>query len=108
MSTPQITLSDEGLSIDEVVAVARNGAKVAVTDATGLRQRIDAANAFILDAVAENRPIYGVTSGFGAMAFKAISNDEAVALQNNIPWFHKVGTGNRLPQETCARRCSFA
>ncbi|HMB74710.1 MAG TPA: aromatic amino acid ammonia-lyase, partial [Gammaproteobacteria bacterium] len=60
---------------------------------------VDASNDFIRKAVDENQPIYGVTSGFGSLAHKAISKDEAVALQNNIPWFHKVGTGNRLPEE---------
>jgi len=99
MNNPYVTVSGEGLVIDEVVSVARGGAKVVITDEPKVRQRVDKASAFILKAVADNQPIYGVTTGFGSMANKAISKDEAVALQNNIPWFHKVGTGNRLPNE---------
>jgi phenylalanine ammonia-lyase len=99
MTESIVTVSGEGLSIDDVVRVARGRAKVAVSQDAGVRRRVEEANAFILAAVADNQPIYGVTSGFGSLAYKAISKDEAVQLQNNIPWFHKVGTGARLPNE---------
>ena len=99
MSNEQVTVSGEGLSIDEVVSVARNRARVAITDDEKVQERVRKSNEFILNAVENNQPIYGVTSGFGAMAYKAISKDQAIELQNNIPWFHKVGTGNLLPQE---------
>ena len=97
MNNKQITVSGEGLTIDQVVSVARAGAKVAITDDAQVQERVKKSNDFILRAVADNKPIYGVTSGFGAMAYKAISKEQAMELQNNIPWFHKVGTGNRLP-----------
>jgi len=98
MTSKHVTVSGEGLTIDEVVSVARGGAKVAVSDDPVVQDRVKKSNDFILDAVAAGEPIYGVTSGFGAMAYKAISKEQAVELQNNIPWFHKVGTGNLLPQ----------
>ena len=97
MNNKQITVSGEGLTIDQVVSVARAGAKVAITDDAQVQERVKKSNDFILQAVADDKPIYGVTSGFGAMAYKAISKEQAMELQNNIPWFHKVGTGNRLP-----------
>jgi phenylalanine ammonia-lyase len=99
MNAPPLIVSGEGLSIDEVVAVARRGRRVAITEDTTIRARVDRAHDLIRRAVAGNQPIYGVTSGFGAMAYKTISKEQAEALQNNIPWFHKVGTGNRLPDE---------
>ena len=97
MTAEQVTVSGEGLTIDQVVRVARNEAKVAITDDSVVQDRVKKSNDFILEAVANNQPIYGVTSGFGAMAYKAISSEQAMELQNNIPWFHKVGTGNRIP-----------
>lgn len=99
MLKKHVTVSGANLSIEEVVSVARGGAPVAVTDDTGVHERVRKSNEFILHAVENNQPIYGVTSGFGAMAYKAISKDQAIELQNNIPWFHKVGTGNLLPAE---------
>jgi len=98
MTTSNVTVSGTQLTIDEVVNVARKGAKVAISNDPVVQERVKKSNDFILNAVANNQPIYGVTSGFGAMAYKAISKEQAMELQNNIPWFHKVGTGNLLPQ----------
>lgn len=95
-NTP-LALSGEGLTIAELVQVARQGRPVAISQAAEVQERVARSAEFIRRAVAENQPIYGVTSGFGAMAWKTISREKAEELQNNIPWFHKVGTGNRIP-----------
>lgn len=99
MQTPAVVLTGEDLTIDQVVSVARHGTRVAITDDPSVRERVRQSCEFILEAVARDEPIYGVTSGFGALANKRISKLDAGELQNNIPWFHKVGTGKRLPQE---------
>ncbi|MGA0934495.1 MAG: HAL/PAL/TAL family ammonia-lyase [Pseudohongiellaceae bacterium] len=99
MSEQHVTVTGEGLTIDQVVKVARHREAVVITSDAAVHDRVRESNEFILNAVENNQPIYGVTSGFGAMAYKAISKDQAIELQNNIPWFHKVGTGNLLPQE---------
>ena len=99
MTAEQVTVSGEDLTIDEVVSVARGGVRVVVSEDEKVQVRVRKSNEFILQAVANNQAIYGVTSGFGAMAYKVISKEQSIELQNNIPWFHKVGTGNRLPNE---------
>ena len=99
MTTNTVSISGENLTLDDLVLVTRQHAGVAITDDPVVHERVKASNDFILKAVADNQPIYGVTSGFGAMAYKTISKEQAVELQNNIPWFHKVGTGNRIPGE---------
>jgi phenylalanine ammonia-lyase len=97
MEQEKITVSGEGLTISQMIKVARQGATVEISSAPEVQERVRLSSQFILKAVADGQPIYGVTSGFGAMAYKAISKDQAVELQNNIPWFHKVGAGNRIP-----------
>lgn len=92
----KITVSGEGLTIDQLVQVARYQAPVAISSEAVVQERVKLSNDFIVKAVADNQPIYGVTSGFGAMAYKTISKEQAVELQNNIPWFHKVGAGKRI------------
>ena len=97
MSSRKIVVSGNDLKLDEVMQVARHNAPVEISQDAAVQERVKLSCDFINDAVANNQPIYGVTSGFGAMAYKAISKDQAEELQNNIPWFHKVGTGNRIP-----------
>jgi len=52
-----------------------------------------------MQAVDAEKPIYGVTTGFGGMADVLISKDETTELQNNMVWFLKTGAGKRLPNE---------
>lgn len=97
MSSSPLTLSGDGLRIADLVRVARGNTPVAISQDPAVQQRVHESAEFIRAAVDANQPIYGVTSGFGAMAWKSISKEQAEELQNNIPWFHKVGTGNRIP-----------
>jgi phenylalanine ammonia-lyase len=99
MTDSTLTLTGDGLRIADLIRVTRGKAPVAISQDTVIQERVRASADFILQAVDNDQPIYGVTSGFGAMAWKSISKEQAVELQNNIPWFHKVGTGNRIPGE---------
>lgn len=96
-SNKPVTISGENLKLEDVVRVARGYAKAHISDDPIVQKRVRDSNDFIVEAVEANEPIYGVTSGFGAMAFKVIPKDQAIELQNNIPFFHKVGVGNRIP-----------
>lgn len=97
-SSDTLILRGEGLTISDTVQVARQGRRVMISNESVVQERVRLSHEFILKAVADNQPIYGVTSGFGAMAYKTISKEQAIELQNNIPWFHKVGLGRLLPQ----------
>lgn len=99
MTDSTLTLTGDGLRIADLVRVTRGKIPVAISQDPAVQSRVEASADFILQAVENDQPIYGVTSGFGAMAWKSISKEQAVELQNNIPWFHKVGTGNRIPGE---------
>lgn len=92
-----IYLRGSDLSIDEVVRVARYGARVVIPDDPEIRRRVDRSCEYIRQAVRENRKVYGVTSGFGGMADVMISPEEAIDLQNNAMWYHKTGAGRYLP-----------
>ncbi|MDJ0595532.1 MAG: aromatic amino acid ammonia-lyase [Pleurocapsa sp. MO_226.B13] len=92
-----IALGDRPLNIEQVVRVARYGAKVTISDREEVRQRVQASCDWVAEAVASGEPIYGVTSGFGGMANVVISPDLAQELQNNLMRYHKVGAGKKLP-----------
>ena len=92
-----VVIGDAPLTIDDVVAVARDGKQVRLTMQEDVLQRIESSCDYIADAVECGQPIYGVTSGFGGMANIEIAPEQAVELQNNLIWYHKAGTGKRLP-----------
>ena len=77
------------VSRDEVVAVARHDARVtlapdALAALAATRQRIEAL------AVAD-RPVYGVSTGFGALATKHIAAEKRAQLQVSLIRSHAAG-----------------
>ena len=86
----------EPLTLDDVVAVAR-GANVAF--APPARERVRAARAVVERAVADGRRMYGVTTGFGALADVAIAPEQTSALQHGIVTSHATAVGRPLSRE---------
>ncbi|GAB1545341.1 aromatic amino acid ammonia-lyase [Scytonema sp. NUACC21] len=96
-SNSTVVVGKQNLTIDDVVSVARYGARVCLTDRDDILQGVQASCDYIANAVESGMPIYGVTTGFGGMANIAISPEEAALLQNNLLRFLKSGVGKRLP-----------
>ena len=47
----------------------------------------------------QNKPIYGINTGFGALYNVKISKDNLTILQENLVMSHACGTGDRVPNE---------
>ncbi|MDX1626064.1 MAG: histidine ammonia-lyase [Wenzhouxiangellaceae bacterium] len=56
------------------------------------RQRVEA-------ALERDEAIYGINTGFGALAHKRIAPDQLARLQKNLLLSHACGTGDPLPRE---------
>jgi len=94
-STPaKVILGATPLSIDEFVAVACHGATIELSDE--YIQRGLASRRLVEQFVAEDRPVYGVTTGFGENVTKVISAEDAETLQENIVRSHAVSVGEPL------------
>ena len=54
-----------------------------------------------LDRKMENpeRPVYGITTGFGSLCDISVGYDELAQLQKNLVMSHACGTGERVPSE---------
>jgi histidine ammonia-lyase len=84
------------LSAADVVAVA-GGTPVSFDDEA--RARVAAARAVIDDAVGGGATIYGVTTGFGALAHTRVDPSDASTLQHGIVRSHATAVGAPLPRE---------
>lgn len=91
-----VLICGERLTVDELVRVARFGAKVGIANASSVRERVERSCAFVRRALAEGRQLYGVTTGFGAMSHIPISAAQAGELQTNLLSFLRAGCGDRL------------
>ena len=94
---PALALDGLPLSVADVVAVARHGA--AVTVAPGAAARMAPARAVVERIVAEGATVYGVTTGFGALASVKVSPAEARRLQLSLVLSHAAGMGDVVEAE---------
>jgi histidine ammonia-lyase len=92
-----IVLTGADLTIGDVEAVARRGT-IAALDVHA-RARMQEAREVIERLVAEGAVVYGVTTGFGALAERSIDAADVERLQENLLVSHAVGVGEPLPRD---------
>lgn len=95
--TKTVTLNTSGLSHEDVVAVARHGAKVVISPAAieamaATRQHIEA-------LAGGETPVYGISTGFGALANRHIAPEDRVQLQKSLIRSHAAGVGAPVERE---------
>jgi histidine ammonia-lyase len=92
-----ITVGVGAVTPAEVVAVARAGARVSLSDEA--LAAIDAGRRTI-DALAQDaRPHYGVSTGFGALATRHIPPESRTQLQRSLIRSHAAGAGEEVESE---------
>jgi len=92
-----IVITGQDLTIDDVVQVARHGAKV--TLGTEARVAITRARVYVENKLAQGKAIYGLTTGFGDFQKVFIFPEDAKTLQHNLIISHSCGMGEPMPQE---------
>ncbi|NCD20913.1 MAG: histidine ammonia-lyase, partial [Actinobacteria bacterium] len=86
------------LTEDDVVAVARRDARVAFAPGC-LEVPVAASRRIIEDLAASERPAYGVSTGFGALATTHIPVERRVQLQQGVIRSHAAGSGPEVERE---------
>jgi phenylalanine ammonia-lyase len=90
-SVNSVQLDGCSLQITDAVSVGRDLVPVGV--ASSARDRIEASRQLMVQMIARDIPIYGVTTGFGDSAHRQISATKVAALQQNMIRFLGCGTG---------------
>lgn len=91
-------ISAEHLSVARVREILERRLPLALGD--DARRRIIRCREY-LDRKMENpeRPVYGVTTGFGSLCNISVDLDSLAQLQKNLVMSHACGTGERVPSE---------
>jgi histidine ammonia-lyase len=91
------TIRPEGVTATDVLAVARGRARGALAPAA---VEAMAASRAVVDAIErEGRPVYGVSTGFGALASTFIAPERRAELQHALIRSHAAGVGPPMPPE---------
>lgn len=92
-----ITVTASGITPADLIAVARGNARVTLA-----QDALDAmrTSRSIVDAIErDGRPVYGVSTGFGALANTFIAPERRAELQHALIRSHAAGIGAPMPRE---------
>lgn len=90
-----ITITGKGLTIDDVVAVARQNEKVELhPDAAA---RIRKCRAFINERIEAREIMYGVNTGIGEFSEVVLDDDQVENFQRYLIYNHAAGIGDPMP-----------
>lgn len=92
-----ITLNSSGLTMEQVVEVARNGAKIQISKEA--LTKMAATRAHIETLAKAETPVYGISTGFGALANQHIAPEDRVQLQKSLIRSHAAGMGDPVEKE---------
>jgi histidine ammonia-lyase len=83
--------------MEQVVEVARNGAKIEVSKEA--LEKMAATRAHIETLAKAETPVYGISTGFGALANRHIAPEDRVQLQKSLIRSHAAGMGDPVEKE---------
>src|SRR6478736_4299959 len=96
-TTHTVVVGTGPVTIDEIVAVARHGASVRLSDEA--LAAIAAGRAVVDELAADTQPHYGISTGFGALATVSIPSEKRRDLQRSLVRSHAASTGPEVERE---------
>ena len=92
-----VSIDGERLTIEEIVAVARHGARVTLAPAA--REAIQTSHTWVEKIIEQGAPVYGINTGFGIFAEQRIADKDMAKLSRNLILSHAVATGSPFADE---------
>jgi histidine ammonia-lyase len=92
-----VVVDGGALTIEDVVAVAQGRAGARLGD--GVPERMETSRSVVLKALSGGAPVYGVNTGFGALADTPVGERDLTTLQGSIVRSHAAGTGEPLADD---------
>lgn len=93
----KVIINGNDLTLQDVINVARNYYEVEISSEA--EARINKSREIVDKIVAEDKVIYGITTGFGKFSDVSISGEDCKTLQRNLIISHSCGFGNRLDSD---------
>src|SRR5215468_3226236 len=92
-----VIVTPTGVTVADVLAVARGADRIAIAPDT--IAAMATSRAIIDDIERQGRPVYGVSTGFGALANTFIAPERRAELQHSLIRSHAAGIGAPIPTE---------
>ncbi|MCP4131320.1 MAG: aromatic amino acid lyase [bacterium] len=91
-----IIISDEFVSLSEIIDVAKNNSIVTISSHSRFVEKMELSRELLLKALSDGVPVYGVTTGFGKSCGKRLDMEKTRINGQNLIRFHGCGTGDPI------------
>lgn len=86
-----VIVNPTGMTIEDVIAVARGNAKLEISEKTV--QAMQVTRSVVEELARGDEAVYGISTGFGALASTSIAQSDRVQLQKSLIRSHAAGVG---------------
>jgi len=91
-------ISPEKITFRQIFEIFKENYKIELSEES--KTLIEKCRTYLDKKIAnQDKPIYGINTGFGALCNKSISNENLGKLQVNLVKSHACGTGDEVPQK---------
>ncbi|MFP4332892.1 MAG: histidine ammonia-lyase [Campylobacterales bacterium] len=93
----ELLIDGREVGLDEIISAGC----IKISDREDFVQKIERAHSFVIETIKDGKPIYGITTGYGASGKNYISYEDSKTLQKNLFRFHGCGVGANLSHKVC-------
>ena len=93
----EVIISTTGMTFTDLVSIARNDAKVKISDDS--LAAMQSSRDHVEQLAASETPVYGISTGFGALANRHVSLELRTQLQRSLIRSHAAGVGDPIERE---------
>lgn len=87
-----LTIDDRYISLEEIGKAER----VCISNENHFEENFSRSHTFLMNEIKKGKPIYGVTTGYGASGKNYLTYEQSAILQQNLYRFHGCGVGASL------------
>lgn len=93
----EVVISTSGMTFNDVIAIARENAHVSLSEQS--ISAMQSSRDHVEGLAASQTPVYGISTGFGALANRHVSQELRTQLQRSLIRSHAAGVGEPVERE---------
>ncbi len=90
-------IDERYITLSEII----NSDKIEISNDKKFINHINETHNFLINEIKDGKPIYGITTGYGASGKNYVSYEDSKILQTNLFRFHGCGVGKKLSYKVC-------
>lgn len=90
-------IDERYITLDEII----KSDSIEISKDKNFENHINETHNFLINEIKDGKPIYGITTGYGASGKNYVNYEDSKTLQTNLFKFHGCGVGKKLSYKVC-------